>query len=112
MLHPKEKPKQSHVERCLSKTKGPVVAASDYMKSYADQIREYVGRGYTVLGTDGFGRSDTRERLRHFFEVNRYFITVGALSGLAKENMIDVGVVNEAISKFGIDPEKPDPATV
>ena len=112
MLHPKEKPRQSHVERCLSKTKGPVVAASDYVKSYADQIREYIGRSYMVLGTDGFGRSDTRERLRHFFEVDRYFILVGALSSLAKENMIDVAVVDEAISKFGIDPEKPDPATV
>ena len=112
MLHPKEKPRQSHVERCLSKTKGPVVAASDYVKSYADQIREYIGRSYMVLGTDGFGRSDTRERLRHFFEVDRYFILVGALSSLAKENMIDVAVVDEAISKFGIDPEKPDPTTV
>ena len=82
------------------------------MKSYADQIREYIVRSYMVLGTDGFGRSDTRERLRHFFEVDRYFILIGALSSLAKENMIDVAVVDEAISKFGIDPEKPDPTTV
>ena len=112
MLHPEKKPKLSYVESCLGKTKGPVVAATDYMKSYADQIREQVGRRYTVLGTDGFGRSDTRERLRHFFEVDRHFIAVAALNGLVADNMIDVNVVKEAILKFGIDPEKPDPATV
>jgi pyruvate dehydrogenase E1 component len=112
LLHPEETPRLSYVEECLGPTKGPVVAATDYMKSYADQIREYVGRRYTVLGTDGFGRSDTRERLRHFFEVDRYFVTVAALNSLAQENVIDVGVVKEAISKFGIDPEKPDPSRV
>ena len=82
------------------------------MKSYAEQIRKYVGRGYTVLGTDGFGRSDTREKLRQFFEVDRYHIAVAALSALAKENMIDVGVVGKAIDKFGIDPGKPNPVEV
>ena len=112
ILHPEEKPRLSYVEECLGPTKGPVIAATDYMKSYADQIREYVGRRYTVLGTDGFGRSDTRERLRHFFEVDRHFITVAALSSLAQENVIDVSVVKEAINKFGIDPEKPDPSRV
>lgn len=112
LLHPGEAPRLSYVEECLGKTQGPVVAATDYMKNYADQIREYVGRRYTVLGTDGFGRSDTRERLRHFFEVDRYFITIAALGSLAEENIIDVGVVNDAISKFGIDPEKPNPSSV
>ena len=112
ILHPEETPRLSYVEECLGPTKGPVIAATDYMKSYADQIREYVGRRYTVLGTDGFGRSDTRERLRHFFEVDRHFIAVAALSSLAQENVIDVSVVKDAIDKFGIDPEKPDPSRV
>ena len=112
MLHPQEKPRASYVEQCLRSSKGPVIASTDYMKSYAEQIREYVGRGYTVLGTDGFGRSDTREKLRKFFEVDRFHITVAALSALAKENMIDVGVVGEAIDKFGIDPGKPNPVEV
>lgn len=112
ILHREETPRLSYVEECLGPTKGPVIAATDYMKSYADQIREYVGRRYTVLGTDGFGRSDTRERLRHFFEVDRHFIAAAALSSLAQENVIDVSVVKDAIDKFGIDPEKPDPSRV
>ncbi len=112
MLHPQEKPRESYVEQCLRGSKGPVIASTDYIKSYAEQIRKYVGRGYTVLGTDGFGRSDTREKLRQFFEVDRYHITVAALSALAKENMIDVGVVGKAIDEFGIDPEKPNPVEV
>ena len=112
MLHPEAKPRTSHVEECLAKTKGPVIAATDYMKSYADQIRGFIGRSYTVLGTDGFGRSDTRDRLRHFFEVDRHFIVVAALSALVQENMVDAGVVKQAIAKYGIDPDKPDPSTV
>ena len=110
MLHPEEKPKLSYVEQCLGKTKGPVIAATDYVKSYADQIREFIPASYTVLGTDGFGRSDSRERLRHFFEVDRYFVTVAALSALVKDNVLPPGVVSEAIKKFNINPEKPDPA--
>ncbi len=110
MLHPDEKPKLSYVEQCLGKAKGPVVASTDYMKNYADQIREYVSGTYRVLGTDGFGRSDSRERLRKFFEVDRYYVTVAALSALAEDNVIESRVVSEAISKFGIDPEKPDPS--
>ena len=66
----KKKPRKIFVEKCLQTSKGPVIASTDYMKSYAEQIRSYVGRGYTVLGTDGFGRSDTREKLRQFFEVD------------------------------------------
>ena len=110
MLHPEETPRQSFVEECLEGTKGPVVASTDYMKSYADQIREFISGTYTVLGTDGFGRSDTRERLRHFFEVDRYFIVVAALTALVEDNVVDVGQVAAAIKKFGIDPEKVNPA--
>ncbi|MDA1300576.1 MAG: pyruvate dehydrogenase (acetyl-transferring), homodimeric type [Proteobacteria bacterium] len=110
MLHPDETPRASYVQDCLEDTRGPVVAATDYMKNYADQIREFVGlRNYTVLGTDGFGRSDTRERLRWFFEVDRYYVTIAALFALAEDNLIDASVVRDAIAKFNIDPEKPDP---
>ncbi|MCB1693923.1 MAG: pyruvate dehydrogenase (acetyl-transferring), homodimeric type, partial [Pseudomonadales bacterium] len=110
MLHPEETPRKSYVEQCFEGTSGPVVASTDYMKSYADQIREFVPSAYTVLGTDGFGRSDTRERLRHFFEVDRYFVCIAALSSLADENVIETRVVSDAIKKFNINPEKPDPA--
>ena len=89
-----------------------MVAATDYMKIFADQIREFVPRRYKVLGTDGFGRSDTRERLRRFFEVDRYYITVAALEALAEDGKIPAEKVAEAIKKFGIDPEKPNPVTV
>jgi pyruvate dehydrogenase E1 component len=110
MLHPEEEPRLSHIESCLKDASGPVIAATDYMKNYADQIREFIGSTYNVLGTDGFGRSDTREQLRNFFEVDRYFITVSALDALVKENVIDGTVVKEAIDKFGINPDKPDPS--
>ena len=86
-----------------------MVASTDYMKNYADQIRDYIKGTYTVLGTDGFGRSDSRERLRHFFEVDRYFITVAALSAMVEDNIVDSSVVSEALDKFNIDPDKPDP---
>ncbi|HKI74747.1 MAG TPA: pyruvate dehydrogenase (acetyl-transferring), homodimeric type, partial [Pseudomonadales bacterium] len=110
MLHPEETPRRSWIEECLGDTVGPVIASTDYIKAYADQVREFVPRSYSVLGTDGFGRSDTRQRLRHFFEVDRYFVTVAALSALARDNIIETRVVSEAIKKFNIDPEKPDPS--
>ncbi len=110
MLHPEETPRQSHIESCLADTRGPVIAATDYMKNYADQVREFIPSTYSVLGTDGFGRSDTRERLRHFFEVDRFFIVVAALDALVKENVIDSTLVTEALKKFNIDPDKPDPS--
>jgi pyruvate dehydrogenase E1 component len=110
MLHPEEEPREPFVTECLKDVSGPVIASTDYMKTYADQIREFVPGDYTVLGTDGFGRSDTRERLRHFFEVDRFFVTVAALSALVDANVIESGVVSEAIKKFNIDPDKPDPA--
>jgi pyruvate dehydrogenase E1 component len=112
MLHPEETPRQSYVESCLAATQGPVIAATDYMKVYADQIREFVPGTYCVLGTDGFGRSDTRARLRKFFEVDRYYIVVCALSALVKDNVIEAGQVTNAIEAYGINPDKPDPATL
>lgn len=111
MLHPTEMPRMSYVETCFKTAPGPVIAATDYMKAYAAQIAEFVPGTYTVLGTDGFGRSDTRERLRHFFEVDRKFVVIAALQSLVKDNIIESKVVQDAIVKFGIDPEKPDPAT-
>jgi pyruvate dehydrogenase E1 component len=82
------------------------------MKVFADQIREFVPGRYKVLGTDGFGRSDTRPRLRRFFEVDRYYVALAALKALAEEGSITAGVVDQAIAKFGIDPDKPNPVTV
>jgi pyruvate dehydrogenase E1 component len=112
MLHPTETPRRSHVESCLAGTDGPVVAATDYMRAFAEQIRAFVPRRYLVLGTDGFGRSDTREKLRHFFEVDRHWVTVAALKALADEGTIAGARVAEAIAKYGLDPGKPAPWTV
>ncbi|MBL3601503.1 MAG: pyruvate dehydrogenase (acetyl-transferring), homodimeric type [gamma proteobacterium endosymbiont of Lamellibrachia anaximandri] len=112
MLHPDETPRSGYVESQLAETKGPVVAATDYMRSYADQIRPFVKASYSVLGTDGFGRSDMRSQLRKFFEVNRYYIVVAALKTLADDGEIDLSSVSKAIKKYKIDPEKPNPTTV
>jgi pyruvate dehydrogenase E1 component len=115
LLHPEAKPRVPHVAQMLEKRPAdPVVAASDYMKAFADQIRPFVpqGRSYRVLGTDGFGRSDSRARLRYFFEVNRHFVVVAALKSLAEQGDLKPKQVAEAIRKYGIDPEKADPATV
>ncbi len=110
MLHPAQPAKVSHVESCFKGREGPVVAATDYMKIYADQIREFIPGKYRVLGTDGFGRSDTREKLRHFFEVDRFYITVAALKALSEDGKISKQQIIQAIEKYGIDPERPDPA--
>ncbi len=112
LLHPTDKPRASHVEQCLSGTKGPVIASTDYMRTFADQIREFVPRRYKVLGTDGFGRSDSRENLRRFFEVNRFYVAVAALKALAEDGEVPAAKVAEAIKKYGIDAEKPAPWTV
>ncbi|HZQ62959.1 MAG TPA: pyruvate dehydrogenase (acetyl-transferring), homodimeric type, partial [Casimicrobiaceae bacterium] len=109
MLHPDAKPALSHVQKCLQDTQGPIVAATDYMRTFAEQIRPYVPRRYHVLGTDGFGRSDTRERLRRFFEVDRHFVAVAALFALAQEGAVPKGKVGEAIRKYGIDSDKAAP---
>ena len=113
MLHPLEKPRLSWVEAQLQDRAGPVVAATDYMKIYP--IRPFVqnlGKRYRVLGTDGFGRSDSRENLRRFFEVNRQYVTVAALRALAEDGAIKPQIVADAIRKYGIDPNKPNPVTV
>src|SRR5471032_73180 len=113
MLHPEDEPRVSYVEGCLQDKQGPVVVATDYMKIFADQIRQFVPkRRFVALGTDGFGQSDTRESLRHFFEVDRYFVAVAALKALADEGQIERKVVAQAIAKYGINPEKKDPVKV
>ncbi len=112
LLHPDQEQRTSFVEECLSDGAGPVVAATDYMKIHADQIRPFAPADYTVLGTDGFGRSDSRKRLRHFFEVNDRFIAVAALNALALRGELPRSRVVDALEKYGIDPEKPNPATV
>src|SRR6185436_16190948 len=106
LLHPTEAPKSPVVHRELSGRSGPVIAATDYMKAHADQIRAFVPGRYVVLGTDGFGRSDTRERLRHFFEVNRYYVALAALKALMDDGEIPPATVAAAIEKYGIDPGK------
>ena len=112
MLHPDKQPKQSYVTQCLAEVQGPVVAATDYMRLYADQIREFVPHTYLVLGTDGFGRSDTRSQLRKFFEVDRYYIALAALSALVRDNVLDSGVLSKAMTSYGLDPDKPNPVTI
>jgi pyruvate dehydrogenase E1 component len=112
MLHPGEPPQKSFVAECLGKSDAPVVAATDYIKLYADQIRPYVPAPYRVLGTDGFGRSDTRQKLRWFFEVDRHFVAIAALGMLADQQIIARSVVSDAIAKFQVDPEKPNPRLV
>jgi len=115
LLHPAAAIPDCHVRRLLGDTRGPVIAATDYMRLYAEQIRPFVcadGRRYTVLGTDGFGRSDTRAQLRHFFEVDRHWIALAALSALAEDGVIESQQVAAAIAKYRLDPAKPNPLKV
>ena len=110
LLHPTAKtPRAPYVTECLSGQAGPVIAATDYMKSFAEQIRQFVPARYTVLGTDGFGRSEGRTLLRCHFEVDRYYVVVAALKALADEGVIPAAKVAAAIKKYDIDPEKPNP---
>jgi pyruvate dehydrogenase E1 component len=111
-LHPEAPPLPSYVEQCLAGRAGPVIASTDYMRSYAEQIRPWVPASYTVLGTDGFGRSDYRRNLRRFFEVNRYHVAVAALKALADEGKLPAAKVSEAIRKYGIDADAATPWTV
>ncbi|MCG8439346.1 MAG: pyruvate dehydrogenase (acetyl-transferring), homodimeric type, partial [Pseudomonadales bacterium] len=97
------------VEKCLDGREGPVIASTDYMRSFADQIRPWVKSPYSVLGTDGFGRSDSRQKLRHFFEVDRHFVVLAALNALRKEGKVDAATVKQAIEQYGIDTDKPYP---
>ena len=119
LLHPGEAPRTSHVERCLGGGGGdgnggdggaPVVAATDYVKLYADQIREFVPARYVALGTDGFGRSDVRAALRRYFEVDRHFIAIAALKALTDDGRLPVETVRDAIRRYGVDPDRPPPA--
>ena len=111
-LNPGKKARTCYVAKSLSDKNGPVIAATDYVRLYADQIRAAVPGEYTVLGTDGYGRSDTREALRSFFEVNSSHVVVAALQSLAAKGELPGKKVSEAIKKYGIDGSKPNPVTV
>jgi pyruvate dehydrogenase E1 component len=111
-LHPMKKAKKSFLETQLDGRKGPAVMATDYTRAFVSQLREYVPMPFSTLGTDGYGRSDTRANLRIFFEVNRYYVVVAALKALADAGDIEDKVVQQAIKKYKIDPEKPNPMTV
>ncbi|MFT6052651.1 MAG: pyruvate dehydrogenase E1 component, partial [Halioglobus sp.] len=112
MLNPESEPKQAYVSQQLGAEKVPTIAATDYMKSYSDQLREFVPGSFTSLGTDGYGRSDSRKKLREFFEVSREFIVIAALKALADEGSLEPSVVSAAMVTFGIDADKIDPVTV
>lgn len=112
MLSAEKKPTLTYVEECLKDHEGPVIAATDYVRAYADLVRPYISRTYVTLGTDGYGRSDTRVQLRHFFEVDRFYIVIAALYALVKEDALPANKVTAAMKKYGIDPKKPNPMTV
>jgi pyruvate dehydrogenase E1 component len=113
LVNPTKEQRVPYVAQLLKDTSGPIVATTDYMRAFAEQIRAFIpkDRTFRVLGTDGFGRSDTRAALREFFEVNRYYITVAALKSLAEEGKIDAKVVEQAVVKYGLDANKPNPVT-
>ena len=111
-LHPEENPRQSYLESTLAHREGPYVAATDYMKIVPDQVQRWMPGQYVTLGTDGYGRSDARDALRKFFEVDERYIAVTALKALADEGKVDQKTVSSAIAKYGIDPDKPDPVTL
>ena len=108
-FHPDDKPRKAYITECLEKQSGPVVSSTDYMKLHSEQVRAYVPGTYVTLGTDGFGRSDTREKLRSFFEVDRYHVVVAALTALARDGEVKGDKVLEAMRKYGIDRNKPNP---
>jgi pyruvate dehydrogenase E1 component len=112
MLHPASEPRRAYVTERLAERAAPVVASTDYIRAFADQIRQWVPGRYRVLGTDGFGRSDYRRALRRFFEVDRHYVVVAALRELAEEGAIDPTRVLEAIERYEIDPDAPMPTTV
>jgi pyruvate dehydrogenase E1 component len=112
MMNPAEAPQIPYVTQCLAATEGPIIAATDYIRAHTNQIREFMPRSFTVLGTDGFGRSDTRARLREFFEVDRRYVVLAAMTALADEDAIPRSDLAKVMSDLGIDPSKPDPTTV
>ncbi|CAC9624223.1 Pyruvate dehydrogenase E1 component (EC 1.2.4.1) [uncultured Gammaproteobacteria bacterium] len=105
-------PKVSYITQCLADAKGPVIATTDYMRNYAEQVRKYIPNRYEVLGTDGFGRSDSRAALRDFFEVDANYVTIATLKALVDEGKMDASIVTNAIKKYGVDIKKSNPMTV
>jgi pyruvate dehydrogenase E1 component len=112
MLHPADDQRSSYIESCLARREGPVVASTDYMRAFAEQIRPYVPKRYRVLGTDGFGRSDYRVKLRSFFEVDRRYVAIAALKALADDGAVEPTAVKQAIERYELDPERPLPWAV
>ena len=112
LMHPDQAQKTSYVEQCLDSTEGPIIASTDYIRAFPDQIRPYVQRRYVTLGTDGFGRSDSREALRRFFEVDRHHVVLAALKALADDGVIPAAKAAEAIVKYGIDASRTNPVNV
>jgi pyruvate dehydrogenase E1 component len=112
LLNPNDKPKKSHVQKCLEKRDGPVVAASDYTRAFSDQIRPYTDKSFYSFGTDGYGRSDTRKNLRKFFEVDKEHIVAYTLSVLSKEQLIGSDAAEKAFKKYKINKEKDFPANL
>jgi pyruvate dehydrogenase E1 component len=112
LLNPGEKPEKTYIEECLSDKEGPIVAASDYVRNFSDQIRPYISRPFYSFGTDGYGRSDSRKKLRKFFEVDKEHIVAYTLSVLAKEQLISSKEAQKAMKKYKIDKNKPIPTTL
>jgi len=112
LLHPEAEQKLSYVEQCLDPTAGPIIASTDYMRAFPDQIRPYIHRRFVTLGTDGFGRSDSREALRRFFEIDRHYVVLATLKALADDGVLPASKAAEAIRKYGIDTERPNPVNV
>jgi len=112
LLHPTEKPRMSYFQQCIEKTIGPLIAATDYMKIFSEQLAPFTSKRYYCLGTDGFGRSDTRETLRHHFEVDRYYITYTAIKALVDEKVLKPEVAQDALRKLNINAEKNDPVSL
>jgi pyruvate dehydrogenase E1 component len=110
-MNPDKPQKESHITKHLKKAEGPIIASTDYMKSFSEQIAVFLPHKFVALGTDGFGRSDSRENLRHFFEVDRHYVVVAALKALSDEGKIKSSIVTDAIKKFKLDPNKPNPVT-
>lgn len=109
MLHPTAEKKESYIEKCFKNEQGPVIASTDYIKLYTDQLREFIPHTFVNLGTDGFGRSDTRAALRSFFEVDRYHVVVASLYALYLDGKVEASEVKAAIEKYNIDPERMAP---
>jgi pyruvate dehydrogenase E1 component len=110
-MNPDKPQKESHIMKHLKKAEGPIIASTDYMKSFAEQIAVFLPHTFVALGTDGFGRSDSRENLRHFFEVDRHYVVVATLKALSDQGKIKSSIVTDAIKKFKLDPNKPNPVT-